>query len=192
MAMTMMMVAIQGKREGRSRSCGPGQVSRIATLASLYLCVVLTAHRRQTQLTNLVSIPRQVDILWNKQDLAMILLYHAISISLLPFHKSQSYDKKRQQTKTILADLKSTFWLTVIVCKQYSFRNQFCFFPSLFSFPGMDAWTEQCGHTYDFAVQLPAGGIENKLTWENVLHDAHNVDIPHYQNVKRAKFSNTV
>ena len=55
-------------------------------------------------------------------------------------------DKNREQTNTILADLKSTFSLAVFGCDQYSSRNQFCFFPQLFSSPGMDAWTEQRGY----------------------------------------------
>ena len=99
-----------------------------------------------------MSTPRQVDIVWNKQDLAMIL-YHAISIYLLLCHRQ--HGKKRHfqiltkiidRTNTSLADSKSTFLLAVFGCDQYSSRALFCFFAHLFSSPGMDAWTRQRGH----------------------------------------------
>ena len=53
-------------------------------------------------------------------------------------------------------------------------KSIFNYFAQLFSSPpGMDAWTQQRG-----LMILQFSGIQINLSWQNVLHDAHNVDIP--------------
>ena len=158
MAMTMMTVAIQGKRETRSRSWGAGQVSPqlLQLAACISLCLVINAHRRQTQLTNLVSTPRQVDIVWNKQDLAMIL-YHAISISLLPSSKWKekpfsNYDHNRQTLSYWPAQRVHSCWQSLDVIN-IPLEINFQLFCSIILFSSWNGCMDSATWTYDFAVQ---------------------------------------